>query len=82
MKDNPLGNWFVDPTVFIAPPAGSLGIVGRNSFVGPGFEDVDLALFKNTKITERMNVQFRADAFDILNHPNYGQPSGTVGSVG
>ncbi len=79
---NPLGNWFVDPTVFITPPAGTLGIVGRNSFVGPGFEDVDLALIKNTKVTERMNVQFRADAFDILNHPNYGQPSGTVGSVG
>jgi hypothetical protein len=79
---NPLGNWFLDPTVFITPPAGTLGIVGRNSFVGPGFEDVDLALIKNTKVTERMNVQFRADAFDILNHPNYGQPSGTVGSVG
>jgi hypothetical protein len=79
---NPLGNWFLDPTVFITPPAGTLGTVGRNAFVGPGFEDVDLALIKNTKITERMNVQFRADAFDMLNHPNYGQPSGTVGSVG
>ncbi|HZE82174.1 MAG TPA: carboxypeptidase regulatory-like domain-containing protein [Candidatus Polarisedimenticolia bacterium] len=79
---NPLGNWFLDPTVFITPPVGTLGTVGRNAFVGPGFEDVDLALIKNTKVTERMNVQFRADAFDLLNHPNYGQPSGTVGSVG
>jgi hypothetical protein len=79
---NPLGNWFANPTVFVAPPPGAFGTVGRNSFVGPGFEDVDLALIKNTKVTERMNVQFRADAFDLLNHPNYGQPSGTVGSVG
>ena len=83
VKGDPLSNWFVNPAVFINPtPAGTLGTVGRNSFVGPGFEDVDLALIKNTKVTERMNVQFRADAFDILNHPNYGQPSGTVGSVG
>jgi hypothetical protein len=82
VTNNPLGNWFVNPNVFVAPPAGSFGTVGRNSFVGPGFEDVDLALIKNTKVTERMNVQFRADAFDLLNHPNYGQPSGTVGSVG
>jgi hypothetical protein len=41
-----------------------------------------LALFKNTKITERTNLQLRADAFDLFNHPNYGQPSGTIGSVG
>jgi hypothetical protein len=82
VKGDPLSNWFVNPGVFIAPPVGTLGTVGRNSFVGPGFEDVDLALIKNTKVTERMNVQFRADAFDLLNHPNYGQPSGTIGSVG
>jgi hypothetical protein len=42
---------------------------------------VDLALIKNTKISERFNLQLRADAFDLLNHPNYGQPSGTVGST-
>ncbi|HKD82753.1 MAG TPA: carboxypeptidase regulatory-like domain-containing protein [Candidatus Angelobacter sp.] len=82
VKGDPLSNWFVNPAVFVAPPVGQLGVVGRNSFVGPGFTDLDLALFKNTKITERMNVQLRADAFDILNHPNYGQPSGTIGSVG
>ncbi|HEX3093648.1 MAG TPA: hypothetical protein VHW72_13540, partial [Candidatus Angelobacter sp.] len=82
VKGDPLSNWFVNPAVFIAPPAGTLGIVGRNSFVGPGFTDVDLALFKNTKITERTNLQLRADAFDLFNHPNYGQPSGTIGSVG
>jgi hypothetical protein len=79
---NPLGNWFVDPNVFQNPLPGTLGVVGRNSFVGPGFADVDLALIKNTKVTERMNVQLRADAFDLFNHPNYGQPSGTIGSVG
>jgi Carboxypeptidase regulatory-like domain/TonB dependent receptor len=81
IKGDPLTNWFVDPTVFVAP-TNAFGTVGRNAFVGPGFEDIDLALFKNTKITERMNVQFRTDAFNLFNHPNYGQPSGSVGSVG
>ena len=64
---------------FVAP-GNAFGNVGRNSFVGPGFEDVDLALIKNTKISERFNLQLRADAFDLLNHPNYGQPNGTVGA--
>ncbi|HWF02529.1 MAG TPA: hypothetical protein VHA06_02530, partial [Candidatus Angelobacter sp.] len=81
VKGDPLSNWFVDPTVFVAPTTG-FGTVGRNSFVGPGFEDIDLSLIKNTKVTERMNVQFRADVFNFFNHPNYGQPSGTIGSVG
>jgi hypothetical protein len=81
IKGDPLSNWFVDPTVFVAP-TNAFGTVGRNSFVGPGFEDIDLSLIKNTKVTERMNVQFRADAFNFFNHPNYGQPSGTIGSVG
>jgi hypothetical protein len=81
VKGDPLTNWFVDPTVFVAP-TNAFGTVGRNAFVGPGFEDIDLALFKNTKITERMNLQLRTDAFNLFNHPNYGQPSGSVGSVG
>jgi hypothetical protein len=78
---NPLSptGWFANPSVFVAP-GNAFGNVGRNSFVGPGFEDVDLALIKNTKISERFNLQLRADAFDLLNHPNYGQPNGTVGA--
>ena len=40
---------------------------------------MDLALVKNTKITERLNLQLRADAFDVLNHPNYGQPGASGG---
>jgi Carboxypeptidase regulatory-like domain/TonB dependent receptor len=78
---NPLSptGWFANPSVFVSP-VNAFGVVGRNSFVGPGFQDVDLSLYKNTKITERFNVQLRADVFDMLNHPNYGQPNGTVGA--
>jgi hypothetical protein len=61
--------------------AGTLtfGNVGRNSVYGPGFTNMDLALVKNTKISENLNLQMRADAFDIFNHPNYGQPGASGG---
>jgi len=76
-----LTNWFLNPTtVFTTPPAGTLGNIGRNSVVGPTFKNFDLSLIKNTKITERLNFQFRADAFDFFNHPNYGQPGRVFGS--
>jgi hypothetical protein len=66
-------------TAFSVPAANSFGNLGRNAFYGPGFANVDLALIKNTKITERVNVQFRADAFDLFNHPNFGNPGGANG---
>jgi hypothetical protein len=68
-------------TAFSVPAANSFGNLGRNAFYGPGFTNVDLALIKNTKITERVNVQFRADAFDLFNHPNFGNPGGANGFV-
>jgi len=56
------------------PPQSVFGNLGRNSIIGPSFKNLDLSIIKNTKITERLNLQFRADAFDLTNHPNYGQP--------
>ena len=57
-----------------------LGTMQRNAITGPGFADIDLSGQKDTKIFEGLNFQLRADAFDILNHPNFGQPSGNVQS--
>jgi hypothetical protein len=57
-----------------------LGSMQRNALTGPGFADLDMAGEKDTKITERLSFNLRADAFDILNHPNFGQPSGNVQS--
>lgn len=87
---NPLGQWISNPDVLSVPCAlttnsptkapsctpgtQSFGNVGRNSVYGPGFTNMDLSLAKNTKISERLNLQLRADAFDVFNHPNYGQP--------
>lgn len=59
-----------------ATPAGDhFGNLGRNAFTGPGFVNTDLSLVKNTKLTERLNLQFRTEAFDIFNHPNFGNPN-------
>ncbi|PYU00865.1 MAG: hypothetical protein DMG38_06160 [Acidobacteria bacterium] len=57
-------------------PAGDhFGNLGRNAFTGPRFVNADLSLVKNTKLSERMNLQFRTEAFDVLNHPNFGNPN-------
>jgi len=51
---------------------------GRNSLYGPGLKTVDFSIFKNThvpKFSETFNVQFRAEFFNILNHPNFAAPN-------
>lgn len=50
------------------------GNLGRDALTGPGFLDTDFSVTKNTKITERFNLQFRSEMFDIFNHPNLGNP--------
>jgi hypothetical protein len=56
------------------------GTVGRNSVFGPGYADLDMSGEKETKLWENVSFTLRADAFDILNHPNFGQPSGNTQS--
>jgi len=50
------------------------GNLGRNALVGPTYKQWDFVLYKNTAITERVKVQFRAEFFNILNHPNFSNP--------
>lgn len=57
------------------------GSLGRNVLIGPGFKNVDFSITKNTKLTERVRMQFRAEFFDLFNHANFGQP-GRVAQVG
>jgi hypothetical protein len=63
--------WF-DPCVFILPPAGTFGNLAKNAVIGPGLSDVDFAMKKQFDITEKTNLQFRAEAFNLFNHPNFG----------
>jgi Carboxypeptidase regulatory-like domain len=57
---------------------GYLGNVRRNSLPGPGTLDLDLSIIKNTKLTERTSLQFRAEAFNVMNHYNPGAPFGGI----
>lgn len=68
----------------VVPGSCHPGSLGRDAITGPGFLNTDFSVTKNTKVTERLNVQFRAEMFDLLNHPNFGNPvlTATSGSFG
>jgi len=80
LLDSP-NQWF-NPNAFILPAAGTYGNLGRGTFVGPGLADLDMSLFKTTAISEKMNLQFRAEFFNVLNHANFNSPNTTVFSSG
>ncbi len=71
--------WIQNPSVFVNP-GNAFGNLGRNVIIGPGFNNTDFSLVKNTKITERLNYQIRAEAFDLFNKVNFANPVTTVGS--
>jgi hypothetical protein len=54
------------------------GTLGRNAIPGFGLTQVDLSFARKFAITERLNLQFRADAFNLFNHPNFTNPSGDL----
>jgi hypothetical protein len=73
--------WF-NPNAFVLPAAGTYGNLARGTFTGPGLADVDFSLFKNTSLTERTNLQFRAEFFNLFNRVNFGPPNTTVFASG
>jgi hypothetical protein len=73
--------WF-NPNAFVLPAAGTYGNLGRGVFDGPGMAEMDVSLFKNTSLSERTSLQFRAEFFNVINHPNLGPPNATVFSSG
>jgi outer membrane receptor protein involved in Fe transport len=74
-------NWF-NNACFSASPYGTVGNLGRNNLLGPGYVDTDFGVMKSTRINERINLQFRAELFNIFNHPNFATPSGAVFAAG
>ena len=69
---------YYDPNAFIVPLNGTYGNAGRDILEGPGLTDVDLSLLKRIPIRERLNLQFRAEFFNILNHTNFSSPNPIV----
>src|SRR5262249_258312 len=84
--------WIDDPSVaggkrinkaaFNTGFSGRQGTLGRNSLRGFSLSQVDLALRRQFKLTERFNLQLRAELFNIFNHPNFGNPQGALTNNG
>ena len=84
--------WF-NPAAFLQPPANSgfYGNLGRDTLNGPGLATWDFSALKNTAVSERLTVQFRAEIFNLLNRANFNTPnlivftptgvSGTAGAI-
>jgi len=62
----------------VLPPAGFYGNVARNTLIGPGYANVDVTLEKSMAVTGSRRVLFRAEAFNVLNRVNFGQPITTI----
>ncbi len=77
---NPTVNDWLNPAAFSLPANGTFGNVGRNTFFGPSFVQVDTSLLKETPITEGTHLEFRAEIFNVLNHPNFAEPNSTFGT--
>jgi hypothetical protein len=71
--------WF-DTTAFTVPNPLRFGNLERNAVVGPGFNNVDLSIIKNVSLGGDRKLQIRAEAFDLFNHANLGQPGRIVGT--
>ena len=74
---NPATNGYINPMAF-ATPAGNFGNLGRDAVYGPGFWNIDFSVTKDTKLTERLNLQLRAEFFNIFNHPQFALPGGSI----
>lgn len=75
-----VSEWF-NPACYALQAPGTLGNTGRNTLIGPGTAQLDMALTKDTriqKISETFHIQFRAEAYNLFNHPQFGQPGNTV----
>jgi hypothetical protein len=74
------GKTWYDPASFFLQPQGNFGTVGRNSMTTPAFQTLDLAVHKNFPMGYKDGhvLQFRLEAFNVLNHPVWGAPNGNV----
>jgi hypothetical protein len=74
------GHAYFNKTAFQTEPLGHFGNANRCFFHGPGMNNFDLSVHKDTAIRERMSVQFRAEFFNVLNHTQFSPPTGNYNS--
>jgi hypothetical protein len=71
--------WF-DTGAFVLPLPGQFGNAGRNIVIGPAYDNVDFSLIKNIAISDRHQLELRAEVFNLFNHPNLDIPVRIFGS--
>ena len=69
--------WF-NPNCFSQEAFGTLGNFSREGLYGPGLVNVDVGFLKSTRIRENVNLQFRAELFNVFNHTNLSYPASTL----
>ncbi|MCH8267324.1 MAG: TonB-dependent receptor [Acidobacteria bacterium] len=67
---------YFDPSVYSVPPPGTLGNAGRNTIIGPSVLNLDISLQKEFLLDTKRRLEFRAEFFNLLNHPNFASPRG------
>jgi Carboxypeptidase regulatory-like domain len=75
------GGRIINRDAFVIPITTRQGRLGRNALRGFPVWQIDLALGRQFKLTERVNLQFRAEFFNLFNHPNFGDPDSNLGTV-
>ena len=75
---NPTPNGWYNRAAFVEAPLGQFGNVGRDTAIAPGIFAINAEVHKNFRIKETHQLQFRAEAFNVLNHPNFGGPNGNI----
>src|SRR5262249_36906897 len=73
------GLW-LNPGAFAIPPKGAWGNLGRNVLRAPGLFQIDTALSKKVRLSERLGIDFGVEAFNIMNHPQLGVPAANISS--
>lgn len=76
----PAGFYF-NPAAFARPAAGTFGNSGRNILSGPGAQQLDFSVMKVLRFSERIRLQLRAEAFNVLNHPTFGLPVNDINNA-
>ncbi|MEP7366848.1 MAG: carboxypeptidase regulatory-like domain-containing protein [Acidobacteriota bacterium] len=79
-RDQQMAGYF-DSSQYVLPAVGSFGNAGRNSLIGPGDYNLDFALWKKFPIRESLQLQYRLEMFNALNHANLGSPRSNIGAA-